>query len=134
MKSDSWLGMCNIPHHGRALFQLGQFTLASGQESAFKIECDSLLDDDLAAIAELLSARVPPFGSVEGVPRGGLRLAELMGFYVTTGPLLVVDDVWTTGVSMLNHLYPRYGIGAVIFAREQPPQWVTPLFVMTKPL
>lgn len=134
MEADSWLPMCNVPGHVSTLFQCGEFVLASGVQSSFKIECDALTDDDLACLAELLSERLPPFGSVEGVPRGGLRLAELMAFYITDGPLLVVDDVWTTGVSMLNHLYPRYGIGAVIFARAETPEWVTPLFTMTKPL
>lgn len=126
--------MCNVPGHGRALFQSGEFVLAAGQQSRFKIECDSLIDDDLAALAEQLAERLPPFGAVEGVPRGGLRLAELMTSYVSDGPLLVVDDVWTTGMSMMSHRGDRAAIGAVIFARHAPPEWVTPLFVMTLPL
>lgn len=120
------------------LFQCGDFTLASGQHSPFKIECDVLSDDDLACIAELFAERLSPFGSVKGVPRGGERLAELMRCYITKGePLLVVDDVWTTGVSMKSFLrsLPRDMVqekGAVIFARHATPWWVTALFTMAE--
>jgi hypothetical protein len=112
-----------------ALFQLGKFKLHSGATSRFKIECDSLSDEDLECLAHLLSERLPSFGSVEGVPRGGLRLADKMRKYVTSGPLLIVDDVLTKGTSMNEHRAGREAIGAVLFARAQSiPDWITPLF------
>jgi orotate phosphoribosyltransferase len=114
------------------LFQLGDIVLASGERSNFKIECDALSTGDLECIAFLLSQRVPDFGDVEGVPSGGRWLAYLMQEYITSGPLLIVDDVWTTGGSMERHRAGREAIGAVIFARRKPAEWVTPLFILNR--
>lgn len=121
------------------LFRRGNFSLASGEKSDFKIDCDALSEEDMGCIAYLLSRAVGPFSMVEGVPKGGLRLAKCMREYTSaSGPLLIVDDVYTTGGSILrfmiakgwNHKAP---IGAVIFARNPPPNWVTPLFSLRKP-
>jgi hypothetical protein len=114
------------------LFQLATVRLHSGEESCFKIDCDALTDQDLDCVAALLAMRLPPFGKVEGVPRGGLRLAEKMWRYAGTGPLLIVDDVVTTGASMEAHRGRRGAIGAAIFSRGGFPLWVTPLFRMAE--
>ena len=39
------------------IFQTGLYTLHSGEESNFKIECDNLTDDDLETIAALIGKR-----------------------------------------------------------------------------
>lgn len=115
------------------LFQLGNFTLASGASSRWKLECDALTDDDIATLAEMIRQMVGPFSSVFGVPRGGLRLAKALERYQElNGPLLIVDDVLTTGGSIRKY-YDDLGskesfVGAVIFARGQCPAWVKPLF------
>ncbi len=109
---------------------MGKFTLHAGDTSDFKIDCDALDDDDLDCVAFLLSRRLAAFGSVEGVPTGGLRLAEKMKQYATSGGLLIVDDVLTTGVSMEEQRAGRGASGAVIYARGAVPAWVTPLFTM----
>lgn len=117
-----------------ALFQRGSFTLASGAASDFKIECDALTDEDWRTLAYLLAQRLPVFGRVEGVPRGGLRLAEAMRpFQIpTSGNICVVDDVWTTGGSW--HRFAEQidapTFGAVVFARGPLPDNVTALFQM----
>ena len=123
------------------LFQTGFFKLHSGTASNFKIDCDALTDEDINTIALQLVQRLPKFRAVEGVPQGGLRLAEAMqkytytsqsdsGLFVEIGwPLLIVDDVYTTGGSMEEYRAGRVDtIGAVIFARKPTPHWVTPLF------
>lgn len=115
------------------LFQLGNFKLASGREANYKIECDALTDEDWTCLAYLLFQRLPMFGKVEGVPTGGLKLAEKMQIYCTRGSetLLIVDDVYTTGGSIEAHRGDRNAIGAVIFARTRVvDRWITPLFVM----
>lgn len=118
------------------LFQRGSFRLASGIVSPYKIECDALTADDLDTIALLISERVPKFNWAEGVPTGGLRLAEHINKYATDDhrdPVLIVDDVWTTGSSMTtyrNRFLNAPTIGAVIFARNKPEPWVTSLFLM----
>lgn len=118
-----------------SLFQLADVTLHSGRKSFFKIECDALTADDFAAAAGMLVRILPAFGRVEGVPRGGISLAEAMRSYITEGPLLIVDDVWTTGISMEAHRAGRDAIGAVIFGRGPiHVDWVTPLFMIARPL
>jgi hypothetical protein len=115
---------------GRApLFRLGDFTLHSGANASWKIDCDALTDADLACLAKMAAELLPPFGSVEGVPTGGLRFAAALRPYATFGPPLVADDVLTTGNSMEAQRRGRPdALGVVIFARGPCPPWVTPLF------
>ncbi len=83
------------------LFESGEFTLSSGAASAFRIECDALTQEDVETLALMISQMVGPFSDVIGVPRGGLRLAEaLKPAAVLVGPVLIVDDVLTTGASI----------------------------------
>jgi len=116
------------------LFQLGKFTLHSGEESHFKIDCDALTDEDIECIAYLLARRVGLFSHVIGIPRGGLRLAKALDKYSEPyGPTVIVDDVLATGGSMdemmMRHSYTAVK-SAVIFARGPCPDWITPLFQM----
>ena len=116
------------------LFQLGQFVLNSGVTSQWKIECDALTDSDIETIASMLVPLLWEFSHVEGVPRGGERLAEALRVHQTPGKggLLIVDDVLTTGGSMDRWRNDRMEAqGAVIFARQLPKRWITPLFQMT---
>lgn len=114
------------------LFTLGNRRLHSGELTDWKIECDALTDQDYDALARMLAQRLPAFGAVEGVPRGGLRLMEALAPYANKDsyPLLIVDDVLTTGGSLETHRDGRPAIGAVLFARGACPPWVTPLFQM----
>lgn len=115
------------------LFQSGQFVLNSALTSSWKIECDALTDADVATIAAMMIDTILwRFSRVEGVPRGGLRLAEALRKYQSPdGGLLIVDDVLTTGGSMERQRRGRKAQGAVIFARQKTEGWVTPLFQMT---
>ena len=146
------------------IFQTGLYNLSSGQQSDFKIECDWLDANDWLTLAYLIQQRVRPFSQVEGVPRGGLQLAEALEPYTRrclfcqdTGrewvppatddfgrahpgnyypcmhcvPLLIVDDVFTTGGSMERVRDGRVAQGAVVFARNQTTSWITTLFQMT---
>jgi orotate phosphoribosyltransferase len=112
------------------LFQSGIFKLHSGKTSRFKIECDALTDADWATLAEMIAMRAGAFGSVFGIPRGGVKLAEQLERFITTGPRLVVDDVWTTGGSMLEVLNHGDDAGFVVFARNTPTHGVRALFTM----
>lgn len=118
------------------LFRLAAVTLHSVKVSDWKIDCDALDDDDIRCVAALLVRQIPRFGSVEGVPKGGLRLAAAIRPFQTAGPLLIVDDVMTTGGSMEVHRAGRDAIGAVIFSRADFRKmllWVTPLFRTVHP-
>lgn len=118
----------------RDLFLYGNFRLHSGKSSQFKIECEALTLQEWFCLGYQLSLRLPPFGRVEGVPRGGMNLAAMMVEYQTLeaeDPLLIVDDVYTTGGSMEAHRRGRPAIGAVVFARTLVTQpWIAALFQM----
>ena len=132
------------------LFQRGQFKLHSGGTSEFKIDADVLGNHSIETVAWLLAQRVEPFGVVYGIPSGGLRLARAMEEYqVGEGQdgyerLLIVDDVLTTGQSMVDmrastvlqvalraaNLNITDTIGGVIFARPEPAPWITALWTL----
>lgn len=106
------------------LFKLGTFIAAGGDRLAWKIECDALTPEDWATIAKAMSDRIPPFGTVCGMLRGGTPLADAMRQYATHGNanVLVCDDVWTTGKSMRNFVGARnleHWHGLVVFARGE---------------
>jgi orotate phosphoribosyltransferase len=120
------------------LLQLGDFTLNSGAKSPFKIECDAFTDEDWKTLADLIRQMVGDFSSVEGVPRGGLRLAkELEPYAVSLSNYhLLVDDVLTTGGSMekaasqVHLIHQKLVKGTVVFARGQCPHWIRAVFQM----
>lgn len=114
------------------LFQLGDFTLTSGQKASWKINCGALTPGDWAALAHIAIEELPLFGTVEGVPQGGLPFAEALRHYAVPGcqTLLIADDVITTGGSMERFRASRDAVGVVVFCRGECPAWVTPLFHM----
>lgn len=121
------------------LFQTGDFTLASGAKSRWKIECDALTREDWKGLAAIAAEILPPFGWVQGVPKGGFPFADALRSYAMGSPfpLLIAEDVVTTGGSMERFregFHPDAGdiIGVCVFARGPCPSWVTPLFQMTK--
>jgi orotate phosphoribosyltransferase len=111
------------------LFQTGVFKLSSGRRSPWKIECDALTREDWDTLALLISLRVN-FGEVEGVPRGGLPLAQALQKYCSphSPTLLIVDDVCSTGESLERHRNGRKAKGFVVFARSTPPSWCKYMF------
>ena len=123
------------------LFQLGDFVLNSGAKSSWKLDCDALTDEDIRTLAQLIREIVPPFSSLEGIPQGGLRLAEALRPFISMGKNvhLIVDDILTTGGSLerAKDIRLKQGpagrpacIGVVIFARGPCPYWVRALFQM----
>lgn len=130
------IGYNNMNTH---LFQKIDFVSHSGLNLDFKLECDALTNDDWETLAYIISKKVK-FYDVFGVPRGGLVLAEKLKKYRTKDlnlPLLVVDDILTTGRSMeemkkhCNDTECMGGyIGVVVFARAKCPEWITPMFQM----
>jgi hypothetical protein len=109
------------------LFERKTFNSHSGLPLQWKIECDALTVEDLSTLAFLVSLKYR-FGSVVGVPTGGLRFASALQPYCTSGPRLIVDDVLTTGKSINEYKKFDDDIGVVIFSRGSCPDWVTPIF------
>ena len=123
------------------LFRSGPVTLHSGAVSDFKIDCDALTNEDWRALATMVAAGAGAVGKVSGIPRGGLKLADALTGVVTwvaTGPVLIVDDVLTTGTSMeqarraqIEAGETREIKGAVVFARIPSAPWISALFTMS---
>jgi len=114
------------------MFESGNFRLHSGDQSLWKINCDCLSTDDWATLAALAGDRLR-FSAVVGIPQGGLAFAEGCRKYADLSqplPVLIVDDVLTTGASMEEFKARTKGpvIGCVVFARGPCPDWVTPIF------
>ncbi len=114
-----------------ALFQPGYFTLASGQPSLWKLEADTLTDDDWGVLAHLAYDRLPPYGEVRGVPRGGLPFAKALRAY-SSGPdfpTLIADDVYTTGGS-IRKIMREGDLAVVAFARNPTPPDILALWTL----
>ena len=61
------------------------------------------------------------FRDVKGIPRGGIPFEKALKKYCTNNindPLLIADDVYTTGTSM-REVYEDGAIGIVVFARNE---------------
>ncbi len=112
------------------IFRKGQFTLHSGFPSDWFIDMSALTKEDWDTLAMLALRVAGAFGMVEGVPKGGIPLAKrLQNSRTAKAPLLIVDDVLTTGASMEKQRDGREAIGVVVFARGPCPEWITPLFM-----
>lgn len=122
------------------LFQDGKFTSAAGIELDFKIDCDALSDESLMALAKQARKLISPSKLIP-VPTGGIRFAaaiEGIGALWSPGYPVIIDDVWTTGASVLK-IATEHGLihdlglkvkCCVIVARGDHPHWVKPLFTI----
>lgn len=121
------------------LFQRGDFTLNSGLRRDWKIECDALTNDDLEALVCMALPILPRFSTLVSVPGGGDRIVDVLQQYAAPeGWTLIVDDVLTTGGSMerarekqKKFAWPPIA-GFVLFACGPVPEWIIPLFSMSK--
>ena len=121
----------------KPLFESGDFVLRSGAETDWRINAEALDASSIATIACMIADRVGPFCAVRGIPTGGGEpLAKALEPYRSDeGPLLVVDDVLTTGVSMEEYA-DYFGmldtVYYVIFDRSGGlrPSWVKALWTL----
>ena len=110
------------------LFQKGDFISHAGLHLKWKIECDALTAKDWKGLARMImDYETRSFGSVEGIPRGGLPLANALKEYATVGPPMIVDDVYTTGTSFKEYCKEHYQSKSF----DYNPKWV--VFARTKP-
>lgn len=119
------------------LFVKESFISHAGLDLDFKIECDALTEDDWKTLAYIVSKHIK-FKFAYGIPRGGLKLSVPLMEYQTDAanlPVLIVDDVLTTGGSMekarehLIKIFPKdHFVGVVAFARMEHADWIKPIF------
>jgi len=123
------------------LFQSINFKSHAGLDLSWKIEMDVLTDNEWNTIANMILEISPPFSKAIGIPRGGVLLGELLNKHGTNkeeDPICIVDDVLTTGMSMveyreglpLERWQKSCALGWVVFARVKPPKWIKALFQM----
>ena len=122
------------------IFQEVDFKSHSGLDLSWKIECDGVSKKEWKCLTEMImDYEKRPFQSAIGIPRGGVVLGSYLNQYSTENPddpVLIVDDVLTTGGSMeefkRERMFrnPTKYIGWVIFARGFPPEWCRALFQM----
>lgn len=134
-----------------SLFQWGNFKLHSGEESWWRIDCDDLTESEIELFAHMIMKYVGhPIHEVacptSHAGSAALKLRDalkpsLSHFIKEKYRVLIVDDVLTTGTSMIEKkkeidnsgFYPTKPefVGAVIFARGKCPDWVTPIFQLS---
>ena len=117
----------------KSLFEIGSFKLAHAGQSSFRINADVLTTDDWNALTHLALKIIPPFGSVVPVPTGGIPFADALKPYTTEGPVLIVDDVLTTGISILKIAESyKESILLVAFSRVARLPWFYSIFTLTE--
>ena len=90
---------------------------------------DALSDAEWDACAKMIMEyQKRPFYKAEGIPRGGVKLANALNKYASGDPkdqVLICDDVYTTGASFREYIaenYPMWTKGQgyrwVVFARK----------------
>lgn len=128
------------------VFQQCNFKSHAGLDLTWKIECDNISDSEWDCFARMISeVESRQFSEVIGIPRGGIKLQNALSNYTSghcADPILIVDDVWTTGTSfkefseigLIETLTQDKGwFGWCIFARTPTRNPVRALFDMAVP-
>ena len=113
------------------LFQKCDFISHAGLHLKWKIEMDALSDAEWDTCATMIMEyQKRPFYKAEGIPRGGVKLANALNKYASGTfqfefEVLICDDVYTTGASFREYIgenYPMWTMGQgyrwVVFARK----------------
>lgn len=120
------------------LFQIGDFISHAGIKLSWKIECDAISLEEWDCLAMMIHSYEPqPWRKAVGIPRGGVPLGNALDKYSTgneNDPLLIADDVYTTGTSFKEFKQQHYSNDATLqwcaFARQPPTGKVKSLFTL----
>ena len=120
------------------LFQDGDFISHAGLPLSWKIECDAISEEEWRCLAKMIMEyQTAPFSKAEGIPRGGVPLGNALNEYASGNPedpVLVADDVYTTGTSFQEYCDVKYTGKNVykwcVFARRPTRNGVRALFTM----
>ena len=112
------------------LFIKEDFISHAGLPLTWKVECDALTEKDYEALAKIVSEKLT-FCDVKGIPRGGIPFEKALKKYCTyneSDPLLICDDVYTTGTSM-REVYEEGAIGEAVTLPATKPVKTYPVYV-----
>ena len=120
------------------LFTEGDFISHAGLPLSWKLECDAISPDEWKCIAKMImDYQTQSFRIAIGIPRGGVVLGHWLNEYASgdaKDPVLVADDVYTTGTSFKEYCEKYYPNEEVykwcVFARRTPEYGVRALFTM----
>jgi len=121
-----------------SLFEAGEFTSHAGLKLAWKIECDAIKPEEWDVLAQMiLEHEAQPWSRAVGIPRGGVALGNALDKHSTgdpKDPVLIADDVYTTGTSFREYKAEFYPDTATIqwcvFARTPTQGKTKALFTM----
>ena len=102
-----------MPYYtGANLFEVGDFTSHAGLPLAWKIECDAIRPEWWIGLARMIhDYEMIPFSRAEGIPRGGGAIGDALNKYASgdpKDPVLIADDVYTTGTSFKEYCEEHY--------------------------
>ncbi len=120
--------------HG--LFQFGWFASHSKFQLPWKLDLAAMDDGSWGELASLVAWKFA-FSSVYGIPKGGVKFAQALQKHCEPGyPVLIVDDVLTTGRSFIHARAalgnPENVFGVVVAARGACPDWVFPILTVNE--
>ena len=95
-----------------ALFEAGDFISHAGLPLGWKIECDAIRPEEWHVLAKMINEYEPQvWQKAIGIPRGGVALGKALDQYSTgnpNDPILIADDVYTTGTSFKEFIQASY--------------------------
>jgi basic membrane lipoprotein Med (substrate-binding protein (PBP1-ABC) superfamily) len=121
------------------LFQSVDFISHSGLPLTWKIECDAIHDDEWSTLAKMIREyENKNWRKAIGIPRGGVKLGEELNKYSSNNPddpILICDDVYTTGKSFADFVSENFDENEKIFcwcvfARKPTENGIKALFTM----
>ena len=121
------------------IFRLGKEVSHPREELEWKIECGVLTERDYETIVHIIVEEWKlQFKKVVFLGENGDQFAAAVLPFIQVNndnyPILIVDDVLTTGKSMVKAMldvkqcYECEVIGVVIFALGECPKWIRPIF------
>jgi hypothetical protein len=120
------------------LFQKIDFISHAGLPLTWKLECDAISDNEWITLAHMIREYEDQnWQYAVGIPTGATKLGEILTRYGTGSvkdPVLIVDDVYTTGKSFIDfeakHYADKKVIKWAVFARKPTENGVKALFTM----